>query len=423
MAQIGDHTPFFKRRRNAVTVMVFLLMFIFPSLKDSQPFQTSVFPLEIINLFALANLLSQLFGGVIAMKFGGHQVENVIKINYLITFSFQVIFWAVISSSSLNMSIPILTAMFRDSNYFPRLLVIASGLFQGPVMPSLLVMWSKWLPPVERAKTIGVAFCGAYFGFIFHYHVQKYQINHMNAQHIVWDYYFNYILGCLGLGWAILWRYLVRNSPEMVPHMTLEEKTFIRNALAGQSTHKNVAIPWKSILTSIAVLAIIVATFVQNWAYFSLLIDVPNYSTYPQISYVTVAVATLASGFVLDFLRNKFEKLTFGKARRFVRHFVCSSLILQIVCIILVLGLSQVNVVQTFKLIGLVFASFVSVCITVSYLEIAPQFAGVLFGICSFVAGLLGALRPLTIIILKTNLGVAIPNIMYAIVLCKFFLK
>lgn len=84
MAQVGYQTPFFKRRRNVLTVMVFLLMFIFPSLRESQPFQRSIFPLEVINLFTLANLLTQLFGGFIAMKFGGHQVELVIPIDNLI---------------------------------------------------------------------------------------------------------------------------------------------------------------------------------------------------------------------------------------------------------------------------------------------------------------------------------------------------
>lgn len=80
MAELGNKTPFLKRRRNVFTIMAFLLMFLFPSLMESQPFSLSSYLLDIDNLFVLANMVSQILGSVVATKFGGHQVKNGVQI-------------------------------------------------------------------------------------------------------------------------------------------------------------------------------------------------------------------------------------------------------------------------------------------------------------------------------------------------------
>lgn len=319
--------------------------------------------------------------------------------------------------------LPVLSHSFDYTTVF----AITGGLFQGAIMPSLLVMWSKWLPPVERFNAIGVAFSGAYVGQIFSYHMPQYLIRFRNADaaNLREYYYYYYFLGCAGLLWAILWKYLVRNSPEMDPFIKFEERHFIRTALSGQSTHKIVPVPWKSMFTSTAVLAIIVTTFVQNWTYFTFLIDIPNLFTYLQTPYIVIGTTTFVAGFVIVFAQKICKRSTIGKARR---QFVCISHILQIICVVLAFTFAsqwdQVNAMLTFKLIGLGITTLVSVRITISYLEIAPQFAGVLFGICSFVAGFLGVIRPLiTLIFVETGFSYATAMMAQEVVLCKYFFK
>lgn len=287
-------------------------------------------------------------------------------------------------------------------------------------MPSLLVMWSKWLPPIERARTIGIVLCATSCGVVFSYHMQKYSTINFRAGFVHFSYYYNYFLGCVGIFWAILWKFLVRNSPERDPRMTLEEQIYIRNSLAGQSTHKNVPIPWKSIFKSSSVLAIIAVTFVQNWTYSSLLNDIPNFSYLP-LPNILIGIATFFSGFVIDFIQKSLKSSKIGNTRR---KFVFVCLILQIIFVSLAYSFAlnfQSNAALTMELIGLIFATFINVRIIVSYLEIAPQFAGVLYGLCKTVAGLLGIIRAITIeIIARQDVGYKGTLITMAVVSCKY---
>lgn len=284
-------------------------------------------------------------------------------------------------------------------------------------MPSVLVMWSKWLPPLERASSIGFAFSGAYLGYIFSNHILIYYLSHYNSFNLT--RIFNYTYGALELVWALVWKHFVRNSPELDPRITWGEKIFIRNALAGQSTHKIVPIPWKSMFTSTAVLAIIVASFAQDFAYFTVQYDIPVSYNDQLSSFITLAAATFASGFAIDGVQKKFKQIRIGRLRR---QLVCVSFILQIVCIYMIylLGFGRTNV-SIFKSFALIFASLVYVRVTASYFEIAPQFAGVLFGICSTLVTLVGVIRPFIIrFVNTTELSYEATFLVYSTVSCKY---
>lgn len=395
-----------------------------PSFLHSQLFQRSVNPMHVQSSFALGYLVSQLFGGILAKKIGGYQVRTFISIDQVITHQgFQLIFYAVFFSSLFYFLSPTIVRHFYfsdDSVFIPNVIL---GLMQGVIMPSLLTMWSKWLPPHERARTIGFSLSGAYLGVVFINVMLLYVFDPFKS-----NAYSSYVIGAAGIVWAFFWRHLVRNSPEQHLRITNAERNYIQATLAGQTTHKNVPIPWISMSTSSAVLVIIVATFVQDWAYFTLQSEIFvffNNFIANMIPLIALAIFTFSAGFLIDGIQKKFASLTNGRVRR---QLVCISFIVQILCIysaiIFAYGFSHYpGRALTFKLIGLAFASLVYVRIVANYLEIAPQFAGVLFGICSTLANLLGVIRPLAIqLATSNNIGWTLdPYIVYASITCKLF--
>lgn len=84
MTLMGDPTPFFERRRNLITVMIFLELLIMPSFIDHQLFKRYTNPVDISNSYAMGYLVSQFFGGILATVFGGHKVKRFILYDLVI---------------------------------------------------------------------------------------------------------------------------------------------------------------------------------------------------------------------------------------------------------------------------------------------------------------------------------------------------
>jgi ACS family sodium-dependent inorganic phosphate cotransporter len=97
------------------------------------------------------------------------------------------------------------------------------------------------------------------------------------------------------------------------------------------------------------------------------------------------------AGFLSDWVRIK-GYWTTGQTRR---YFNCSAFIAQMICMLLAaFFLSPVSSV-TFITIGVAMAAFAYSSFSVNYLDIAPQFAGVLMGICNSFATVAGIISPI----------------------------
>ena len=76
--------------------------------------------------------------------------------------------------------------------------------------------------------------------------------------------------GLLGIIWYGFWYWLVLEKPRDHPTITEQELMYIERSL-GKSAKLTVSgIPWIKILTSFPVYAIIIATFCQQWSYYTL---------------------------------------------------------------------------------------------------------------------------------------------------------
>jgi MFS transporter, ACS family, solute carrier family 17 (sodium-dependent inorganic phosphate cotransporter), other len=130
---------------------------------------------------------------------------------------------------------------------------------------------SKWSPPLERSRMASIAFAGNYAGT-----VVSMPLSGLFANYFGWESVF-YIFGAIGVIWFIVWTLVVRKSPEEDPFISDEEKRYIMTKLGQTKNQKLQKIPWKAILTSSAVWAIVASHCSENWGFYTLLTQLPTF--------------------------------------------------------------------------------------------------------------------------------------------------
>lgn len=262
---------------------------------------------------------------------------------------------------------------------------------------SLYEMWSKWAPPYERSRMVVAAFTGNYVGI-----VVSLPISGILSQTWGWESVF-YVFGIVGCIWTVLWLMFVRKSPGADPFITAVERNYIENSLSKQSKDKEVPIPWKSIWTSTAVWAIIAAQFSEGWGFFTLQTQLPQFlkdvldfdiaksGIVSAIPYISMSFMLQVAGYLSDWVRIK-GYWTTGQTRR---YFNCLAFIGQTVFMLLAAFFLHPVTSVTFITIGVALAAFAYSSFSVNYLDIAPQFAGVLMGICNSFATVAGIVSPI----------------------------
>ncbi|KAI6240120.1 putative vesicular glutamate transporter eat-4 [Aphelenchoides fujianensis] len=123
----------------------------------------------------------------------------------------------------------------------------------GMGYPAMHGVWRHWAPPLERSKLATTAFAGSYAGAVFGLPLSAWLVSYVG-----WSTPF-YTYGVLGVIWAVLWFSLTFEKPAYHPTISNEEKTYIEDQI-GHVSHtvpSFTTIPWKAILTSKPVYAII----------------------------------------------------------------------------------------------------------------------------------------------------------------------
>lgn len=168
------------------------------------------------------------------------------------------------------------------------------GFSQGFFFPSIHTLLSKWVPPDERSRLSSFVYAGGSLGSV----VSMIITGIISASWYGWPMVF-YVHGGIGLVWVLLMAILGANSPDDCPNISFEEKCFIENSLGqGENVGKKVRIekfkfsslivhffqhistPWKEILTSLPVWAVLITHCGQNWGFWTLMTEIPIYLSY-----------------------------------------------------------------------------------------------------------------------------------------------
>lgn len=162
-------------------------------------------------------------------------------------------------------------------------------------------------------------------------------------------------------------------------------------------------IPWKAIWTSSAVWAIICAQFAEGWGFFTLQTELPTFlkdalnfdltksGFISAIPYLTMSIMLHIAGQMSDWVIIK-GWLTTQQTRKYFNTMAFAA---QMVCMLLAAFLLHPTTSVVFITIGVGLAAFAYSSFSVNYLDIAPNFAGLLMGICNSFSTVAGIVSPL----------------------------
>ncbi|CAH0564298.1 unnamed protein product [Brassicogethes aeneus] len=335
----------------------------------------------ILGSFYWGYLITHLPGGIIAEKFGGRYT---LGLGILSTAIFTILTPIVITSTN------------GDWRVLVALRVI-EGLGEGTTYPALNVLLAKWVPSSERARLGTLVYAGGQIGTIVSNLISGTLIHNTHD----WASVF-YLFGGLGLVWVVLWHLLCYSSPETHPFISDEEKEFLRKELGSVSNEK-LATPWRAILTSVPLWALVAAQIGHDWGFYTMVTDLPKYmkdvlkfdvqsnGLWNSIPYVVMWIVSMLFGWVCDWLiTNKYlgvtmaRKLFTGIASMGPAVFIMAASYS---------GCDKYLSVAMFT-IGMGFMGTFYCGMKVNGLDLSPNFAGTIMAISNGIGAITGIVSP-----------------------------
>lgn len=282
------------------------------------------------------------------------------------------------------------------------------GLCQGFLFPNVHNLLSQWVPPDERSRLGTIVYAAGPFGTV----VAMLLTGVISASSFGWPLVF-YLYGGASLVWSVLCLIFIYNSPAVHPSITEPERYFIEHSLGhseGKTRHR---IPWKSLSTSLPLWAILISHCGQNWGFWTLMTEIPNYmghvmsfniksnSVLSALPYFVLWVLSFFMSFISDGLITK-KILSITNTRK-----IFNSIGLIIPAIALVfLGFTPADDPKravALLVIAVGFNSGVFCGFNVNHVDISPNHAGILMGITNGISNIFGIVAPLLVQFLVTN--------------------
>lgn len=204
----------------------------------------------ILGSFYFGYIISMTFGGFLADKYGGK-----------IVLAYGLLLWSFFT---------IITPAFAYSGFFFLILIrILMGLGEGVTFPAWHSIYARWIPFQERTRAIAITNSGISFGSVFGLVVTAIIIEGYS-----WEWVF-YSFGALGIVLFFFWQRVVTSYPEDHKSISNEELEYIKAEAPTNSAAPS--IPFLEVIKNGPFIAIVVATFCNNWALFTFLSYLPKF--------------------------------------------------------------------------------------------------------------------------------------------------
>lgn len=332
----------------------------------------------VLSSFFYGYIITQLPGGWLAAKIGGNRMFAI----------------GVGATSLLTLFTPPLA---HTSTALLITVRILEGLFEGVTYPCIHAVWSRWAPSEERARLATFAFSGSYIGT-----VVSMPVSSMLAHYTGWPGIF-YVFGIVGLVWTTIWWLVVKESPENDPHITAAELKYIQETRGATSVNgSQIRHPWKAMLTSGPVWAIVMAHFSENWGFYTLLTFLPTFmhdvfkfqtsqtGFMSAVPYLAMAIVLQVAGHMADWLL-KMRILSRTNIRKL---FNCGAFLSQTVFMVAAAYAPSVSGCVVCLTVAVGLGGFAWSGFSVNHLDIAPPHASVLMGLSNTIATLPGIISP-----------------------------
>merc|ERR1711899_235023 len=203
-----------------------------------------------------------------------------------------------------------------------------------------------------------------------------------------WEMIF-YAFGAIGIVWCATWAWVVKDSPEEDRRITDSELEYLRTAIGVTNEESVMSPPWKAMMTSLPVWAIIVAHFAENWGFYTLLTGMPTFmkdvlgykldqagflAAFP---YLLMAGIVQSAGVLADFARTK-GRLNTTQVRKLFTcgSYACQFFFMSLTALFMTSGGAVTCISLSLGCGGFAWAGF-----SVNHLDIAPQYAAILMGV------------------------------------------
>ncbi|XP_063531911.1 vesicular glutamate transporter 1 isoform X2 [Cydia strobilella] len=332
----------------------------------------------VLSSFFYGYLVTQLPGGWLAAKIGGNRMFAIgIGATSLLT-----LFTPPLAHTSTSLLIAVR---------------VVEGLFEGVTYPCIHAVWSRWAPSEERARLATFAFSGSYAGT-----VVSMPLCSLLAHYTGWPGIF-YVFGIMGLVWTTVWWLVVKESPEKDPRISPAELKYIQDSRGTQAIEgSKIRHPWRAMLTSGPVWAIVMAHFSENWGFYTLLTFLPTFMQdvfkfetsatgwLSAVPYLAMAIILQVAGHLADWVLRKGYM-----SRTNVRKlFNCGAFLAQTIFMVAASYASTVTGCLVNLTIAVGLGGFAWSGFSVNHLDIAPPHASVLMGLSNTVATLPGIISP-----------------------------
>uniref|UniRef100_A0A669EB74 Sialin n=1 Tax=Oreochromis niloticus TaxID=8128 RepID=A0A669EB74_ORENI len=274
---------------------------------------------------------------------------------------------------------------------------VLEGIGEGVTFPAMYTMWAAWAPPLERSRLLTISYIGAQLGTVISLPVSGEIIFYLD-----WTYVF-YIFGAVGLVWFVLWAFFAFDSPNTHPRISEQERLYITSSLKNELSTSASNIPWRSIVTSMPLLAIVVAHFSYNWTFYTLLTLLPTYMSdilgfsiqqngfLSALPYLGCAVVAVLSGQIADYLRETRKYRTVIVRKSFTLIGMIGPAVFLVAA-----GYTgcDYTLAVTFLTISSSLGGVSASGFNINHLDIAPSYAGILLGITNTFATIPGMVGP-----------------------------
>jgi MFS transporter, ACS family, solute carrier family 17 (sodium-dependent inorganic phosphate cotransporter), other len=315
-------------------------------------------------------LWTQLAGGWMADRFGGHRVLGA-----------GVAIWSL----ATFVTPPAAAASF-SALLAARVLL---GLGEGVNFPSIHSLTSRWTLPSERARVLSVNYSGMYVGTVLALSASPLIIRAFG-----WPALF-YISGALGAVWVAVWMWIAADCPEnslRIGAAELERITTTRTAEL-----RAVRVPWAAIAKEKAVWAIVVAHFCSNFGFNILLLWMPTYlhhsfdvplarvGVYSIIPWIATFFTITFSGWLADSMIAR--GVSVGTVRKSMQT---AAFAIGAIALMVVPEASTAAVAVALLTVAASGNGISSAAFGVNHLDVAPTYAGILMGISNTIATIPG---------------------------------
>ena len=208
----------------------------------------------ILSSFYFGYMFTLIIGGYLADKYGGKRVLG-----------YGLLIWSFFT---------IITPFFAYSGLWWLIFIrILMGLGEGITFPSWHAIYARWIPFNERTRAVAFTNSGIAAGTLFGYAVAALIIAKYS-----WEWVF-YLFGILGIFWYFFWNESVTSFPEDNKNLSTQELKLIKNEAPSKESAPS--IPFFKLIKNMPFVAIVVATFCNNWSLYTFLSYLPKYVNAP----------------------------------------------------------------------------------------------------------------------------------------------